>query len=413
MYKRVVITGIGAITPYGQNEDFFEQLLAGNSAIGSLSAVPKHIRSYCHVAGQVNDFNSADFVPAKTAGRMDRFIQFGVAASLLARSDARLPDKFVQPERVGVIVGSSAGGFDTIETNFHRLLKRGPDKCSPFTVPMFIVNMASGWISIVTGAEGYSSCVSTACATGATAIGEAMRTIQLDQADIMFAGGTEASITPLCMAGFASSRVLSGRNDAPAQASRPFDADRDGFVMSEGACVLVLEELEHAQKRGARVYAEIVGFGCVGDAYDIVAPRSDGGGARRSMVQALSQAKWKGSDIDYINAHATSTVVGDSAEANAIKTVLGESVNNVAVSATKSMTGHMLGAAGAIEAAISCLAILKNAIPPTINLHSIDPTCVLNHVANKAVYKNVERVLSNSFGYGGHNTTLAFQALAT
>jgi 3-oxoacyl-[acyl-carrier-protein] synthase II len=240
-----------------------------------------------------------------------------------------------------------------------------------------------------------------------------MRTIQLDQADVMFAGGTEASITPLCMAGFASSRVLSGRNDAPAKASRPFDLDRDGFVMSEGACVLVLEELEHAQKRGARIYAEIVGFGCVGDAYDIVAPRSDGSGARRSMVQALSQAKWKTEDIDYINAHATSTVVGDSAEANAIKTFLGESVKKVAVSATKSMTGHMLGAAGSIEAAISCLAIFKNAIPPTINLHSIDPTCVLNHVANKAMYKNVERVLSNSFGYGGHNTTLAFQALAT
>jgi 3-oxoacyl-[acyl-carrier-protein] synthase II len=409
MQRRVVITGIGAVTPFGQNANFFDHLIAGHSAIGELSAVPADLRSYCHVAGEVRDFNPTDFVPQKTASRMDRFIQLAVAASILARQDAALPDKFVQPERVGVSVGSSAGGFDTIETNFYRMLERGPNKCSPFTVPMLIVNMASGWISIIQGAEGYSSCISTACATGSSSLGDAMRTIQLGQADIMFAGGADAPITPLCMAAFASSKVLSGRNQDPAGASRPFDNDRDGFVMSEGACVLILEELGHAQTRGARIYAELVGFGCVSDAYDIVAPREDGDGARRAMLQAIGQAGWQACDVEYINAHATSTVVGDRAEANAIAAILGDSLQHVPVSATKSMTGHMVGAAGAIEAAICCLTITTGIIAPTINLHSVDPLCKLNHVANTALKQPVRRALSNSFGYGGHNTSLAFQ----
>lgn len=409
--KRVVVTGIGAITPFGQNEDFFARLLSGDSAIGKLSEFSKGAMSYCHIAGQVRDFNGDDFVPQKTANRMDRFIQMAVAASLRARADASLPDVFPDPERVGVIVGSSAGGFETIETNFYRMLQRGPDRVSPFTVPMLIVNMPSGWVSIVHGAEGYSSCVSTACATGASAIGEAMRTIQLGHADIMFAGGTEAPITPLCMAAFASSRVLSGRNAAPGQASRPFDNNRDGFVMSEGSCILILEELAHATARNARIYAEIVGFGCVGDAYDIVAPREDGDGARRAMKQALLQAGWSPSQLDYINAHATSTLVGDRAEARAITNLLDSSVTKVAVSATKSMTGHMLGAAGAIEAAICCLSIANNVIPPTINLQEVDPLCELNHVRDVSLNKSVDRALSNSFGYGGHNTALAFERL--
>ncbi len=406
--RRVVITGIGAITPYGQNENFFARLIAGDSAVEQLVDFPEKQRSYCHIAGQVRDFAGADFVPLKTANRMDRFIQMAAAASLKAREDAKLPEKFDDPERVGVIVGSSAGGFNTIESNFYRMLERGPDRCSPFTVPMLIVNMPSGWISILHGAEGYSSCVSTACATGAQAIGDAMRTIQLGLADVMFAGGTEAPITPLCMAAFASSRVLSARNSDPNRASRPFDSERDGFVMSEGACVLILEEMEHAVNRNARIYAEIKGFGCVGDAYDIVAPRQDGDGARRAMSQALQQAGWSGDQLDYINAHATSTAVGDRAESNAIRALLGEHQDTVPVSATKSMTGHMLGAAGAIEAAICALSIYNSVIPPTINLENVDPLCGLNHV-RAALKTRVRRAMSNSFGYGGHNTALALE----
>jgi 3-oxoacyl-[acyl-carrier-protein] synthase II len=410
MFKRVVITGIGAVTPYGQKENFFDRLVAGDSAIGELSSVARNLWSYCHIAGEVRDFAPADFMPTKTASRMDRFIQLAVAASTFARQDAHLPDKFADPERVGVVVGSAAGGFTTIESSFYRMLERGPDKCSPFTVPMLIVNMASGWVSITQGAEGYSSCVSTACATGASALGEAMRTIQFGQADVMFAGGTEAPITALCMAGFASSRVLSARNQNPGEASRPFDKDRDGFIMSEGACILVLEELEHALKRGARIYAELVGYGCVSDAFDIVSPREDGSGAKRAMSQAASQAGWKASEVDYINAHATSTSIGDTSEAQGIASFLGDAVATVPVSATKSMTGHMLGAAGAIEAAICSLAISKGIIPPTINLESVDPLCNLHHVANKALKTPVKRAISNSFGFGGHNTALAFAA---
>ncbi len=411
-FKRVVVTGIGAITPYGQNENFFDRLVAGDSAIGPLTSIPENARSQCHIAGEVRNFKGADFVPLKSVSRMDRFIQFAVAASMLARQDAQLPNELANAERTGVIVGSSAGGFDTIETNFHRMLNRGPDRCSPFTVPMLIVNMASGWVSIVQGAKGYSSCVSTACATGASAIVEAMRTIQLGQADIMFAGGSEAPITALCMAAFASSKVLSVRNSDPAGASRPFDDGRDGFVMSEGSCILVLEELQHALSRRAKIYAEIVGYGCVSDAHDIVAPRDDGNGAERSMLQAIAQAGWQTAEIDYINAHATSTLVGDRAEAKAIASVLQDNVNHIPVSATKSMTGHMLGAAGAIEAAICCLTIAKSVIPPTINLSAIDPFCALHHVTNKPIYKKVVRALTNSFGYGGHNTTLAFKEYA-
>ena len=408
--KRVVVTGIGAITPYGQNEKYFDHLIAGKSAVSKLRGWKEKSLSYCHIAGQVHDFKAEDFLPAKTASRMDRFIQMAAAASMLARQDANLPDTFADPERVGVNVGASAGGFNTIENNFYRMLERGPDRCSPFTVPMLIVNMPSGWISILHKAAGYSSCISTACATGASALGDAFRTIQLGVADVMFAGGTEAPITPLCMAAFASSRVLSGRNGAPAQASRPFDNDRDGFVMSEGACIMILEELEHALKRNARIYAELKGFGCVADAHDIVAPREDGDGARRAMIQAIQQAEWQANDVDYINAHATSTVVGDRAEASAIAKLFNDCKNRVVVSATKSMTGHMLGSAGAIEAAISCLSIFNNAIPPTINLLNVDTQCQqLNHAVS-AVRKKVTRVLSNSFGYGGHNTTLAFEA---
>lgn len=408
--KRVVVTGIGAITPYGQNENFFDRLVEGQSAISALTAIPEKSRTYCHIAGQVHDFNAAQFLPAKTAGRMDRFIQMAAAASFLAREDAGFGDAFDDPERVGVNVGASAGGFSTIESNFYRMLERGPDRCSPFTVPMLIVNMPSGWISILHGAAGYSSCASTACATGASSIGDAMRTIQLGLADVMFAGGTEAPITPLCMAAFASSRVLSGRNSAPAEASRPFDSERDGFVMSEGACILILEELEHALKRKARIYAELKGFGCVADAHDIVAPREDGDGAFRAMTQAISQAGWTADEVDYVNAHATSTIVGDRAEASAIRKLFARAKQKILVSATKSMTGHMLGSAGAIEAAICCLAIAKKVVPPTINLISPDPVCDLNHVV-QAVSRRLVRVLSNSFGYGGHNTTLAFEAL--
>lgn len=410
MFKRVVVTGIGAVTPYGQNVDFFPALLDGRSAIGELTSITGPSRCYCHVVGEIRDFNPLDFIQAKMSSRMDRFIQLAVVASDRARENAGLSKPFARPERVGVVVGSSAGGFETIENNFERMAKRGPDKCSPFTVPMLIVNMASGWVSILQGAEGYSSCVSTACATGSSSIGEAMRTIQLGQADIMFAGGTDAPITPLCMAGFASSKVLTQRNNDPAGASRPFDSGRDGFVMSEGACVLILEELEHATARGARIYAELVGFGCVSDAYDITTPRADGDGARRAMAQAINQAGWQPSEVDYVNAHATSTTLGDRSEANAIKALFGEDYLNIPVSATKSMTGHMLGAAGAIEAAICCLAIEQSKIPPTINLTAVDEECRLNHVTTTRSTA-VNRALSNSFGFGSHNTALAFAKL--
>ena len=347
---------------------------------------------------------------AKQAKRMDRFIQFAVAASHLAVKDANINLSDDDPTRVGVVVGSAAGGFETIEKNYKILMEKGPDRCSPFTVPMLIVNMAAGWVSMVHNAKGPNTCAVTACATSAHSIGDAARIIQRGDADVMFAGGTEAPVTALCMAGFAAARTLSLRNDEPERASRPFDVNRDGFVMAEGACILMLESLSHALKRGARIYAEFAGYGMTGDAHDIVAPCADGDGAMRAMLVALKDANLKTTDVDYINAHGTSTPLGDKAETLAIKRAFGDQAYKIAVSSTKSMTGHLLGATGAVEAAVSVMSITDSAIPPTINLDNPDPDCDLDYVPNKARLNTPVKVaMSNSFGFGGHNVCLVFK----
>jgi 3-oxoacyl-[acyl-carrier-protein] synthase II len=409
--RRVVVTGIGAISPVGSGEDFWKGITEGRSGIKTITCIPEQRRSACKIAGEITDFNPLDYgIDAKQAKRMDRFIQFAVASSFMAAKDANLDMSKEDPTRVGVVVGSAAGGFETIEKNFDVLLEKGPDRCSPFTVPMLIVNMAAGWVSMLNGAKGPNSCTVTACATSTHSIGDAFRMIARNDADVMFAGGSEAPITSLCMAGFASARTLSTRNAEPEKASRPFDKDRDGFVMGEGGGILILEALEHAQARGAKIYAEIVGYGLTGDAHDIVAPCADGDGAARAMEMALKDADMKPEDITYVNAHGTSTSLGDKAETVAIKRVFGEYAKKLAVSSTKSMTGHLLGAAGAVEAAVAVMSVKDGIIPPTINLDNPDPACDLDYVPNKA-RKGVEvkAAMSNSFGFGGHNGCLIFK----
>lgn len=408
---RVVITGIGAVTAVGTGKDkFWDGIVNGRSGVKPVTRVPPELQSACKIAAEITDFVPTDWLDGKQVKRSDRFIQFAVAASKLAVEDAKLDMSKEEPTRVGVVVGSAAGGFESIEREYANLHKRGPDRCSPFTVPMLIVNMAAGWVSIAHGAKGPNTCSVTACATSANSLGDAMMIIARGDADVMFAGGSEAPITPLCMGGFASARTLSTRNDDPTKASRPFDKDRDGFVMGEGAAVLILESLEHAVARGAHIYAELVGYGMTGDAYDIVAPCADGDGAGRAMQMALKHAKMDPSEVNYINAHGTSTPLGDKAETQAIKTVFGEHAYKIPVSSTKSMTGHLLGAAGGIEAAVSILAIENSIIPPTINLDAPDPECDLDYVPNTA-RKNVDVnvAMSNSFGFGGHNACLIFK----
>ncbi|MBI4532649.1 MAG: beta-ketoacyl-ACP synthase II [Candidatus Melainabacteria bacterium] len=416
MNKRVVITGVGTVTSLGiGKDDFWNGLLGGRSGVRRITRIKDQLQSACKIAAEITDFDPLKYIDAKHAKRMDRFIQFAVAASNLAVADAKLNMAAEDPTRVGVVVGSAAGGFDTIEKQFRTLLEKGPNKCSPFTVPMLIVNMAAGWVSILHNAKGPNSCTVTACATSAHSVGDACRMIQRGDADVMLAGGSEAPITALCMAGFASARTLSTRNDEPEKASRPFDKDRDGFVMGEGAAILVLESLEHAKARGAYIYAELAGYGLTGDAHDIVQPCADGEGAARAMQIALTDANLRTSDVTYINAHGTSTTLGDRAETVAIKKIFGEHAlsHKLAISSTKSMTGHLLGAAGAIEAAVSVLAIARSSLPPTINLDNPDPECDLDYIANNA-RKNipVQAVLSNSFGFGGHNACLVFKKLS-
>lgn len=411
MTERVVVTGIGVVSSLGSDrETFWRNILAGKSGISKITLVDPKLQSACKIAGEVADFNPLDFMDAKQAKRMDRFIQFGVAASHLAVKDANINLADDDPTRVGVVVGSAAGGFETIEKNYKILMEKGPDRCSPFTVPMLIVNMAAGWVSMIHNAKGPNTCAVTACATSAHSIGDAARIIQRGDADVMFAGGTEAPVTALCMAGFAAARTLSLRNDDPEAASRPFDTGRDGFVMAEGACILILESLSHALKRGARIYAEYGGYGMTGDAHDIVAPCADGDGASRAINAALKDANLLHSDVNYINAHGTSTPLGDKAETCAIKRAFGDQAYKIAVSSTKSMTGHLLGATGAIEAAVSIMSITDSAIPPTINLDNPDPECDLDYVPNKARTGVPVRVaVSNSFGFGGHNACLVFK----
>jgi 3-oxoacyl-[acyl-carrier-protein] synthase II len=409
--RRVVVTGVGLVTPLGIGlEKTWKALCAGESGIARITRFdPTDYPT--QIAGEVKDFDPAAFIEKKEIKKMDLFIHFAVGAAQLAVEDAGLKVTSENAERVGVYIGSGIGGLSSIET-YHKVLQdKGPDRVSPFFIPMTIINLASGQVAIRLGAKGPNSCAVTACATGNNCIGDAFRLIQRGDADIMVAGGTEAAVTPLGVAGFGAARALSRRNDEPTRASRPFDRDRDGFVLGEGAGVLVLEELEVATRRGARIYAEIVGYGMTADAYHITAPPDNGEGAVRCMELVIRDAGVAKEDIGYINAHGTSTFA-DKVETMAIKRVFGEHAYRIPVSSTKSMTGHLLGAAGGIEAAFSVLAIHRGLLPPTINLEHPDPECDLDYVPGQARETSVHVVLSNSFGFGGVNACLLFKKLA-
>lgn len=403
--QRVVVTGMGVITALGRDlETFWGNLLAGKSGVSHIEAFDT-TEYTTKIAAEIKNWNPEDYVERKDARKMDRFVQFAVAASLSALKDANLNiSEDTDPERVGVIVGSGIGGLLTWEEQHRALVEKGPKRVSPFFIPMMIANMASGQVSILTGAKGPNSTAVTACATGTNSIGDSFKMIQRGDADVMICGGAEATISPMGVAGFCSMRAMSVRNDDPTHASRPFDVDRDGFVMGEGSGVLILESLEHALKRGARIYGEVIGYGMSGDAHHMTDP--DPEGASRCMKRAIRDAGIAPSEIDYINAHGTSTPVGDKSETKAIKTALGDAAYKVAVSSTKSMTGHLLGAAGGIEAIASLLAIKDGIIPPTINIQNQDPECDLDYVPNVARKADVKIAMSNSFGFGGHNATV-------
>jgi 3-oxoacyl-[acyl-carrier-protein] synthase II len=406
--RRVVVTGLGVISPLGVgNEATWQGLLDGRSGIGPItkfdaSAYP------CRIAGEVKGFNPEDWIEKKEVKKSDTFIHYAVAAAQMAVDDAKLDPSKEDGDRVGVIIGSGIGGLPLIAEMHTKLMERGPTRISPFFIPGLIVNLAAGQVSIRFGARGPSAAPATACATGAHAIGDAMKIVQRDDADVMFAGGSEAVITGLAVGGFSAMRALSTRNDEPERASRPWDLNRDGFVMGEGAGVLILEERERAIARGAHIYCELTGYGMSSDAYHITSPSEDGGGMMRVMQRALKDAGLQPSDIQYINAHGTSTPVGDQIETLAIKRVFGDQSHKVAVSSTKSMTGHLLGAAGGLESAIAAMTVKHGIIPPTINYETPDPECDLDYVPNKARHQKVRHVMSNSFGFGGTNATLIF-----
>lgn len=405
MKHRVVITGMNAITSLGKDLDtFWNALMAGKSGVSHIESFD--VKDYpTRIAAEIKDWNPEDYMDRKDARKMDRFAQFAVASALMALKDANLNiAEDTDPERVGVYIGSGIGGLSTFEDQYRALLEKGPKRVSPFFIPMMISNMASGQVSIITGAKGPNSTTVTACATGSHTIGDSFRLLQNGEADVMICGGAEATIRPTGLAGFCSMRAMSVRNDEPEKASRPFDAGRDGFVMGEGSGILVLETLEHAQKRGARIYAEVIGYGMSGDAHHITEPDPDG--AARCMKNAIRDAGIAPEDVDYINAHGTSTPVGDISETKAIKLTFGEHAHRLAVSSTKSMTGHLLGAAGGVEAVICALAIQHGKLPPTINLEQPDPECDLDYVPNTPREKEVQVALSNSFGFGGHNATI-------
>ncbi|MDY6940448.1 MAG: beta-ketoacyl-ACP synthase II [Cyanobacteriota bacterium] len=411
--KRVVVTGLGAVTPVGNTPDeYWEGLLAGRNGIGPITLfdASKHA---CRIAGEVKDFDPHQYLERKEAKRMARFAQFAVAASKQALTDAKFVINDLNAEQVGTIVGTGTGGLDVMEAQHEIYLTRGPSRCSPFTVPMMIANMAAGLTAIHTGAKGPNSCPVTACAAGSNAVGDAFRLIQRGYAQAMICGGAEAAVTPLSVAGFASAKAVSTRNDDPARACRPFDLDRNGFVMGEGAGILLLEELEHALSRNAKIYAEIIGYGMTCDAYHITSPVPGGTGATRAIELALKDAGMEAGRVDYINAHGTSTPANDKTETLAIKKALGEdNARQVAISSTKSMTGHLLGGSGGIEAVATVLAIQNDRMPPTINLETPDPECDLDYIPNRNRVRTVNVALSNSFGFGGHNVTLVFQKYA-
>ncbi len=408
--RRVVVTGLGLVTPLGTGvEKTWKAICAGESGIGRITRFDP--TGYdAQIAGEVKDFDPAQFIEKKEIKKMDTFIHYAVGAAQLAVDDAGLKVAPEEATKVGVYIGSGIGGLGSIE-HYHDVLRaKGPGRVSPFFIPMTIINLASGQVAIRIGAKGPNSCAVTACATGNHCIGDAYRLIQRGDADVMVAGGAEAAVTPLGVAGFASAKALSFRNDEPTKASRPFDKDRDGFVLGEGAGVLVIEELEHALQRGVRIYGEIIGYGMNSDAYHITAPPEEGEGAVRCMELALKDAGINRDQIGYINAHGTSTMA-DAIETRAIKQVFGEQAFRIPVSSTKSMTGHLLGAAGGIEAVFSLLALFHGVLPPTINLDHPDPACDLDYVPNKARPSAIKTALSNSFGFGGVNACLIFTRL--
>ena len=407
--KRVVVTGLGAITPIGNSlANYWQGLVQGKNGIGPITRFDASNHS-CRFAGEIHDFDPFDFLDRKEAKRMDRFAQFAVCASQQALKDAQLEINASNADEIGVLIGTGIGGIKVLEDQQEILLSKGPSRCSPFMVPMMIANMAAGLTAINVGAKGPNNCTVTACAAGSNAVGDAFRLVQNGYAKAMICGGTEAAITPLSFAGFCSARALSSRNDDPLHASRPFDKDRDGFVMGEGAGILILEALDSALSRGAKIYAEIVGYAMTCDAYHITAPVPDGYGATQAIKLAMQDGGLKPEDISYINAHGTSTAANDVTETRAIKQALGDHAYNIAVSSTKSMTGHLLGGSGGIEAVATVMAIAEDKVPPTINLENPDPECDLDYVPGKSRELVVETALSNSFGFGGHNVTLAFK----
>ncbi|OEH85781.1 beta-ketoacyl-[acyl-carrier-protein] synthase II [Desulfuribacillus stibiiarsenatis] len=409
MKKRVVVTGLGALTPIGNDvESFWEGLKTGRSGVGLIEKFDT-TEYPTKIGAEIKGFNPEDFIDKKEVKRMDRFVQFAVAAAKMAIQDANLTISDENNERIGVYIGSGIGGLETWENQYNVLLEKGPKRVSPFLIPMMIANMASGVVSIQVGAKGPNSAAISACATGTHSIGDAFKIIQRGEADVMITGGTEASITPLGYAGFCAARAMSTRNDEPQKASRPFDKDRDGFVMGEGAGVIVLESLEHALQRGATIYAEMAGYGLSGDAYHLTAPAPNGEGAARSMKIAIADAGITPNEVSYINAHGTSTEFNDKFETMAIKTVFGDYAYEIPVSSTKSMTGHLLGAAGGIEAIACVKAIMEDIVPPTINYDTPDSECDLDYVPNQVRKHTVEVAMSNSLGFGGHNATICLK----
>ncbi|MEK4510273.1 beta-ketoacyl-ACP synthase II [Paenibacillus sp. FSL K6-2524] len=405
MKHRVVVTGMGVVTSLGNDLDtFWDNLVQGKSGVSLIDAFD--VSGYTtRIAAEVKDFNPDDYIDRKEARKMDRFVQFATTAAFSALKDSGLNiAEQTDPERVGVMIGSGIGGLGTLEDQHSILLEKGPRRVSPFFIPMMIANMASGHVSILTGAKGPNSTTVTACATGTHSIGDSYRTIMNGDADVMICGGAEATIRPTGVAGFCSMRAMSTRNDEPERASRPFDSERDGFVMGEGAGILILESLEHAQKRGAKIYAEVIGYGLSADAHHMTDPDPDG--ASRAMKMALRSAGIEPEEVDYINAHGTSTPPGDRSETTAIKWTFGDHAYKLAVSSTKSMTGHLLGAAGGVEAVICGLTLQNGIIAPTINLENPDPDCDLDYVPNEARHSDVKVAMSNSFGFGGHNATI-------
>ena len=411
MQRRVVVTGVGLLTSVGiGTEASWEAIKGGVSGIRPITAFDATAFA-CRIAGEVQGFDPAQYIEKKEIKKMGRFIQFAIAASEFAIKNSGFQIKSDEAERTGVLIGSGIGGFEVIEREHKILLEKGPSRISPFFIPATIINLASGWVSIRTGAKGPNSATATACTTSAHSVGDSYRIIQRGEADVMICGGAEATVTPMGVGGFAAMRALSQRNDDPCHASRPWDRDRDGFVVGEGAGTLILEEYEHARRRGAMLLAEVVGYGMSGDAFHITSPSEDGDGAYRVMRNALADAALEPSQIDYINAHGTSTPMGDRIETVAMKRTFGDHAYKVAVSSTKSMTGHLLGGAGGVEAGICVLAIRDQIAPPTINYEIPDPDCDLDYVPNHARPLRIDYALSNSFGFGGTNGCLIFKKI--